>query len=58
MDGFQGAPDASVTRLRDAQLDVMADLMVAHLDLEAIFALLDGPPADAPVIRSALGWLG
>ncbi|MBU3749902.1 MAG: cobyric acid synthase [Mycobacterium sp.] len=58
VDGFEVAPDVSVGGRRDAQLDLMADLMAAHLDLEAIFALLDGPPSVAPVIRSALGWLG
>lgn len=38
----------SVLARRDAQLDVMADLLAAHLDLDAVLRLLDGPtPAGA-----------
>ena len=54
MRGFRVAPDVNVAARRDAQLDVMADLVAAHLDLDAVFALLDGPPAGAPVIGSTL----
>ena len=57
VDGFRGAPDVSVSLRRDAQLDVMADLLAAHLDLDALLALLDGPPAVAPVIHSTLDGL-
>ena len=32
----------SVPARRDAQLDVMADLLAAHLDLDALLGLLDG----------------
>ncbi|MCP9276223.1 cobyric acid synthase [Mycolicibacterium arenosum] len=52
--GFVGADDVDVTASRDRQLDVMADLLEAHLDTAAVLALLaDGPP-DRPVITSAL----
>ncbi len=52
--GFRVAADVKVAARRDAQLDVMADLVAAHLDLDAVFALLGGPPAAAPVISSTL----
>ena len=51
--GFQVAPDVSVPARRDAQLDLMADLLTAHLDLDAVLALLDGPPPSAAVIATA-----
>ncbi|PQM47140.1 Cobyric acid synthase [Mycobacterium talmoniae] len=45
-DGFVVADDVDVAARRDAQLDVMADLLIAHLDIDAITELLDtGPPA-------------
>ena len=52
--GFLVAPDTCVAGRRDAQLDVMADLLVAHLDVDAVLGLLDGPPAAAPVISSTV----
>jgi NAD(P)-dependent dehydrogenase (short-subunit alcohol dehydrogenase family) len=55
--GFRVAPDVSVAGRRDAQLDLMADLLADNLDLDAVLALLDGPPPVAPVIRSTLGGL-
>lgn len=55
--GFRVASDVSVADRRAAQLDLMADLLGAHLDLEAVLDLLDGPPAAAPVITSSLGGL-
>jgi adenosylcobyric acid synthase len=55
--GFRVAPDVSVAGRRDAQLDLMADLLADNLDLDAVLALLDGPPTVAPVIRSTLGVL-
>jgi adenosylcobyric acid synthase len=55
--GFRVAPDTDVSGRRDAQLDLMADLLAAHLDLDAVLALLDGPPAVAPVITSTIGGL-
>lgn len=44
----------SVPARRDAQLDVMADLLAAHLDLGAVLRLLDGPTPSAPVITTAV----
>ena len=57
VNGFRVAPDVSVAGRRDAQLDLMADLLADNLDLDAVLALLDGPPTVAPVIRSTLGGL-
>lgn len=53
-DGFRVAPDTGVPARRDAQLDLMADLLDAHLDVDEVLALLDGPPVAAPVIEHAL----
>ena len=55
--GFQLARDVCVAARRDRQLDVMADLLGAHLDLDAVLALLDGPAPAAPIITSGLGGL-
>lgn len=44
----------SVPARRDAQLDVMADLLAAHLDLDAVLRLLDGPIPQAPVITTSV----
>ncbi|MCB0923144.1 MAG: cobyric acid synthase [Mycobacterium sp.] len=51
--GFRPAR-ISVPACRDAHLDVIADLLTAHLDLEAILRLLDGPTPPAPVIATSL----
>ena len=48
------ADDVSVPARRDAQLDVMADLLAAHLDLDAVLGLLDGGPPVRPTVASAL----
>ena len=55
--GFRVAPDTSVASRRDSQLDLMADLLHAHLDVDAVLALLDGPPRHAPVISTGVGGL-
>lgn len=52
--GFTAASGTDVLALREAQLDHTADLLAAHLDLDALLGLLDGPPTAAPVISS--GW--
>ena len=52
--GFRVADDVSVPGRRDAQLDVMADLLAAHLDLDALLGLLDGGPPVRPTVSSAL----
>jgi adenosylcobyric acid synthase len=55
--GFRAAPDTDVAARRDAQLDLMADLLAEHLDLDAVLGLLDGVPVAAPVITSTVGRL-
>ncbi len=46
--GFVVADDVDVTARRDAQLDLMADLLAAHLDIDAVLGLLEhGPPRPA-----------
>ena len=52
--GFRVADDISVPARRDAQLDVMADLLSAHLDVDALLGLLDGGPPVRPTVTSAL----
>jgi adenosylcobyric acid synthase len=52
--GFVVAGDVSVAARRDAQLDLMADLLVAHLDVDAVACLLDGPPPRRPHVASEL----
>jgi adenosylcobyric acid synthase len=45
-DGFVVAPDTDVPGMRDAQLDLMADLLAEHCDIDAVLALLhDGAPS-------------
>ncbi|MBW0014655.1 cobyric acid synthase [Mycobacterium sp.] len=46
--------DTDVAARRDAQLDLVADLLTAHLDLDAVLALLDGPPPRRPHVASRL----
>ncbi len=49
--GFVAAEDISVTAIRTAQLDLLADLIEKHLDLNQIDHLLStGPPPDLPVL--------
>ncbi|MCT7659375.1 cobyric acid synthase [Mycobacterium deserti] len=51
--GFVVADDVDVAARRDAQLDLMADLLTAHLDIDAVMDLLvDGPPARPTVVTS------
>jgi adenosylcobyric acid synthase len=57
--GFVVADDVDVAARRDAQLDTVADLLTAHLDLDAISELLaNGPPARPTVTSSLSGWPG
>jgi adenosylcobyric acid synthase len=53
--GFRVSGDVNVSARRDAQLEVMADLLTAHLDLDAVLGLLDGPPPVRPTITTAVG---
>ncbi|MGE2724562.1 cobyric acid synthase [Mycolicibacterium pulveris] len=52
--GFVVADDVDVGARRDAQLDVMADLLAAHLDVDAVLELLDGDPPPRPTITAEL----
>jgi adenosylcobyric acid synthase len=53
-DGFVVADDVDVTGRRDAQLDVMADLLAAHLDVAAVLELLERGAPSRPVITSQI----
>jgi adenosylcobyric acid synthase len=53
-DGFVVADDIDVSARRDGQLDTMADLLDAHLDVDAVTALLDNDPPRRPTIVAAL----
>ena len=53
-DGFLVADDVDVPGRRDAQLDLMADVLAAHLDLDAVLALIEHGAPSRPVITSAL----
>ncbi|GLE51765.1 hypothetical protein ATCCBAA256_13420 [Mycobacterium montefiorense] len=51
---FVVADDTNVAARRDAQLDLMADLMASHLEVDAILGLLDGAGPPRPHIASQL----
>jgi adenosylcobyric acid synthase len=54
-DGFAVAPDTAFAAERAAQLDLLGDLVAAHLDTAALEHVIDhGAPADLPVITSGL----
>jgi adenosylcobyric acid synthase len=53
-DGFVVADDVNVAARRDAQLDLMADLLTAHLDIAAVADLVQHGPPPRPTIVSAL----
>jgi adenosylcobyric acid synthase len=53
-DGFVVADDIDVTARRDAQLETMADLLMTHLDLDAVLALLEHGPPPRPTVTAAL----
>lgn len=52
--GFVVADDVNVAVRRDAQLELMADLLASHLDVDAVLGLLDGPLPRLPHIASEL----
>jgi adenosylcobyric acid synthase len=57
--GFVVAPDVDVPARRDSQLDTMADLLAAHLDVAAVTALIEnGAPPRPTVTTGLLGNLG
>jgi adenosylcobyric acid synthase len=52
--GFVVADDVDVSARRDAQLDLMADLLTAHLDIDAVMGLLEHGPPKRPTLTTAL----
>jgi adenosylcobyric acid synthase len=52
--GFVVADDVDVGARRDAQLDLLADLLAAHLDVDGVMALLHGGPQPRPTVTSGL----
>jgi adenosylcobyric acid synthase len=52
--GFLVADDIDVPARRDAQLDLMADLLTARLDVDAIVELLENGPPQRPAIVTTL----
>jgi adenosylcobyric acid synthase len=52
--GFVVADDVDVAGRRDAQLDLMADLLTAHLDIDAVVGLLENGPPKRPRLATAL----
>ena len=52
--GFAIADDVDVTARRDAQLDLMADLLAAHAHIDVILRLLETGSPERPTIVSTL----
>lgn len=52
--GFVVDAGTNVAARRDAQLDLAADLLAAHLDVDAVLGLLHGPPPTRPCLVSRL----
>ncbi|HET9892407.1 MAG TPA: cobyric acid synthase [Mycobacterium sp.] len=48
------AGDVDVAARRDAQLDLAADLLASHVDVDGILSLLDGPPPRRPHLTNRL----
>ena len=46
--------NTNVASRRDSQLDLIADLLAANLDVDAVLGLLDGPPPRRPHVASRL----
>jgi adenosylcobyric acid synthase len=46
--------DTNVAARRDTQLDLIAELLASHLDIEGILGLLDGPPPRRPHLTNEL----
>ncbi|MFS0896087.1 cobyric acid synthase [Mycolicibacterium litorale] len=52
--GFTVADDIDVSARRDAQLDVMADVLQTHLDVDAVLGLLQSGPPARPTVTTGL----
>ena len=48
------ADDVDVGARRDAQLDLMADLITSHVDVDAVIDLLQHGPPELPSIATRL----
>jgi adenosylcobyric acid synthase len=48
------AEDVDVTGRRDGQLDLMADMLAAHLDVDAVMELLERGAPRRPVVTTGL----
>ncbi|MGB9278869.1 MAG: cobyric acid synthase [Pseudonocardiaceae bacterium] len=54
--GFRPAPDTSFAAVRGAQLDLLGDLVSAHLDTDALLDLIEhGAPASFPFVPPGSG---
>lgn len=53
-DGFVVADDVDVPGRRDGQLDLMADLLAAHVDIDAVMKLVQAGPASLPTVVTGL----
>ncbi|MBV9351116.1 MAG: cobyric acid synthase [Mycobacterium sp.] len=53
-DGFTVADDVDVAARRDVQLDLMADLLAAHLNIDALTELVEQGPPPRPVVVAGL----
>ena len=54
--GFAPAPGLEVAAVREAQLDLLADLMETHLDMSAVQRLLVAGVPELPGVLSCLSW--
>jgi adenosylcobyric acid synthase len=52
--GFVVADDIDVTARRDAQLDTVADVLAAHVDVDALGELLDTGLPPRPTVITKL----
>lgn len=52
--GFTVADDVDVPARRDAQLDLLADLIAEHVDIDAVLGLLDDGPPRRPTLTTRL----
>lgn len=52
--GFRPAPDLSTATVRSRQIDTIADLVTAHLDMRAVHRLLDEGVGPLPTVISLL----
>ena len=55
-DGFESAADTSFAEVREAQLDLLGDLVEEHLDVDALMRLLEGgAPTGLPPVVATTG---